>query len=109
MVREFFKKLTLGTKYVFKFLQRFAFGFWHINKEKHPAAKCDSSVKPERSITGDPLQCKVNERKVMEIIRLKVQFVAVANAFPVLRAHNGYMSELMVQGIGPMPGANAAM
>ena len=45
----------------------------------------------------------------MEIIRLKVQFVAVANAFPVLRAHRGYISELMVQGIGPIPGANAAM
>lgn len=46
-------------------------------------------------------------RKVAEMIRLNVQFVAVATAFPVLRAHCGYISAFTVHGTGPNPATYA--
>ena len=37
------------------------------------------------------------------MMRLKTQLVVVAIDIPVLLAHNGYISELIVHGIGPIP------
>lgn len=45
----------------------------------------------------------------METTKLKVHFTAEANPYPVLRAHKGYISEFIVHGIGPNPGAKAAI
>ena len=45
----------------------------------------------------------VRVRKVMDTIRLNVQLVEVEREVPKLRAHNGYISELIVHGIGPIP------
>lgn len=38
-----------------------------------------------------------------EIATLNIQFTPEEHAFPVLLAHSGYISELTVQGIGPIP------
>ena len=51
----------------------------------------------------------VKVKNVMETIRLHNQLTVVAMAMAVLRAQVGYISELMVQGRGPMPGAKKAM
>ena len=39
----------------------------------------------------------------MDMMRFEIQLTMVAVEFPVLRAHIGYISEFMVQGIGPIP------
>ena len=51
----------------------------------------------------------VSVRKVIEIMRFEIQLTHVAIEFPVLRAHSGYISALIVHGIGPIPGANIAI
>ena len=45
----------------------------------------------------------VSVRKVIETRRLEIQFVAADMEFPVDRAHSGYISALIVHGMGPMP------
>ena len=45
----------------------------------------------------------VRVRNVMDTIRLNVQLVEVEREVPKLRAHSGYISELIVHGIGPIP------
>ena len=47
----------------------------------------------------------VSVKNVIEMSKLKAQLVEVAKELPKLRAHKGYISELMVHGIGPIPGA----
>ena len=47
----------------------------------------------------------VRDRKVIETRRLNAQQTEVDIEFPKLLAHMGYISELIVHGIGPMPGA----
>jgi hypothetical protein len=47
----------------------------------------------------------ISDRKVAETSRLKAQLTDVDAALPELRAHCGYSSELMVQGMGPIPAA----
>lgn len=42
-------------------------------------------------------------RKVRETRTLKIQFIPEEQAFPVLLAQSGYISEFTVQGIGPIP------
>ena len=45
----------------------------------------------------------------MDSIKLVNHFTAIANPYPVLRAHRGKISELIVHGSGPIPRPNAAM
>lgn len=45
----------------------------------------------------------VNVRNVIEMRRLNNQFVDVATLLHELLAHIGYISELIVHGIGPIP------
>lgn len=45
----------------------------------------------------------VSVRKVIEMRRLNNQFVDVAILLHELLAHIGYISELIVHGIGPIP------
>jgi len=45
----------------------------------------------------------VSDKKVREMTRLAIQLMQVVVDIPVLRAHSGYISELIVHGIGPMP------
>jgi len=37
------------------------------------------------------------------MIKFAIQLIQVVIDAPVLRAHRGYISELIVHGIGPMP------
>ena len=43
------------------------------------------------------------DKNVIEISRLKLQFVNVATELLKLLAHRGYISEFIVHGIGPIP------
>jgi len=45
----------------------------------------------------------VRVRKVMVMIALDTQLTHVVMELPVLRAQIGYISEFIVQGIGPIP------
>jgi len=45
----------------------------------------------------------VSDKNVREMIKLAIQLTQVVVDVPVLRAHSGYISELMVHGIGPIP------
>jgi len=49
------------------------------------------------------VMASVRLRKDIAMMRLKTQLINVVNELPVLRAHMGYISELIVHGIGPMP------
>ena len=44
-----------------------------------------------------------SDKNVIEISRLKLQFVNVATELLKLLAHRGYISEFIVHGIGPIP------
>ena len=50
------------------------------------------------------MSVSVRVRKVIETRRLAIQFVAADIEFPVDRAHSGYISALIVHGMGPIPG-----
>jgi len=52
------------------------------------------------------VMASVSDKNVREIIKLAIQLTQVAVPVPVLRAHSGYISELTVHGIGPIPAAN---
>lgn len=45
----------------------------------------------------------VSDKKLREMTKLAIQLMQVLVAIPVLRAQSGYISELIVHGIGPMP------
>ena len=47
----------------------------------------------------------VRVRNVIDTSKFNAQFVEVASEFPKLLAQSGYISELIVHGIGPIPGA----
>ena len=45
----------------------------------------------------------VSDKNVSEMIKFAIQLMQVVVEDPVLRAHSGYISELIVHGIGPIP------
>jgi len=49
------------------------------------------------------VMASVSERNEREMIKLAIQLMQVVVEVPVLRAHSGYISELIVHGIGPIP------
>lgn len=51
------------------------------------------------------VRTSVKLRKDIDTIKFVNQLVNVAAALPVLRAHRGQISEFMVHGMGPIPGA----
>ena len=63
-------------------------------------------VKEEQRLQCDPpyvVSTLVSVRNVIEMTRLESQLTVVATDVPVLLAHRGYISELIVHGIGPIP------
>jgi len=54
------------------------------------------------------VMASVSDKNVSEMIKFAIQLIQVVVDEPVLRAHSGYISELIVHGIGPIPASTSS-
>lgn len=73
--------------------------------KKNLAIRQEAHNAREKSHIPYVVMAAVSDKKVSETIKLAVQLMQVVVDVPVLRAHSGYISELIVHGIGPIPAA----
>ena len=83
----------------------------HPKKQKksiytgYPDANCERYIGSNGIIFTCLVIASNKDKNVIEISKLNAQLVEVAKELPKLLAQSGYISEFIVQGMGPIPGA----
>ena len=76
-----------------------------IRQQTYPSVRPPNSAANliEKSNIPCLVMASVSDKNVNEVMKFAVQLMHVVTDVPVLRAHSGYISALIVQGIGAIP------